>query len=261
MANNNNQGDDNFDDFLISSNDPDIEFNVNQDVDRATNPNDYNILDFVSDIPTTNAGEMAYEIEEETEYGGTFGNIKISGHVLLNQCGTLLTRKKHQIKGSSRHNFFIQKIIATCRGSSIPLMYPEGILFPSIHWKMAPNNCSIVGCIPVPLLTESDEKSRFSLIQSHVRSRLTNPSSSTSTDPRYCAHCYDMLTNLSANHEDTRLILNRGLTVGEDKTGGLGLRGKGDSALLESVDNKEMVRNLCFLKSMCSMGPFPYTHV
>ena len=55
-----------------------------------------------------------------------------------------------------------------------------------------------------------------------------------------------MLTNLTANHEDTRLIINRGLTVGEDKTGGLALRGKGDSALLESVDNKEMVRNLCF---------------
>ena len=55
-----------------------------------------------------------------------------------------------------------------------------------------------------------------------------------------------MLTNLTANHEDTRLIVNRGLTVGEDKTGGLALRGKGDSALLESIDNKEMVRNLCF---------------
>ena len=54
-----------------------------------------------------------------------------------------------------------------------------------------------------------------------------------------------MLTNASANHEDTRLILNRGLTVGVDKTGGLGLRGKGDSSLLESVDNKQMVRNLC----------------
>eukprot|EP00957_Ditylum_brightwellii_P189518 14425337-Ditylum_brightwellii.AAC.1 len=26
----------------------------------------------------------------------------------------------------------------------------------------------------------------------------------------------------------------------------MGLRGKGDSALLESVDNKQMVRNLCF---------------
>ena len=63
---------------------------------------------------------------------------------------------------------------------------------------------------------------------------------------RYLSFYYDMLTNLTANHEDTRLIVNRGLTVGDDKTGGLALRGKGDSALLESVDNKEMVRKLCF---------------
>ena len=38
---------------------------------------------------------------------------------------------------------------------------------------------------------------------------------------RYVMHAYDVLTNLTANHEDTRLIVNRGLTVGEDKTGGL----------------------------------------
>ena len=55
-----------------------------------------------------------------------------------------------------------------------------------------------------------------------------------------------MLTNLTANHTDTRIILNRGLTIGSDKTGGLAVRGKGDSSLLQSVDNKEMVRNLCF---------------
>ena len=55
-----------------------------------------------------------------------------------------------------------------------------------------------------------------------------------------------MLTNLTANHTDTHIILNIGLTIGNDKTGGLAVRGKGDSSLLQSVDNKEMVRNLCF---------------
>lgn len=44
-------------------------------------------------IPTTNAGEEAYTIEEETKYGGSEGNIVISGHMMLNQCGSLLTRK------------------------------------------------------------------------------------------------------------------------------------------------------------------------
>lgn len=227
---------DDIDNFLINT--ADTDFQTIDDNDMDTNdPMDY--------IPTTNAGQVAMEINEQTKYGGTYNNIKISGHVLLNQCGTLLTRKKHQIKGSSAHHFFLQRICATKEFSCVPLVYPEGVLFPSIHWYTAPDKCSIVGCIPAPLLTESIRKFGFASIPSHVRTRLTFASSATSTDPRYCSHCYDMLTNLSANHEDTRLILNRGLTVADDDTGGLKLRGKEDSCLTNSVDNKQMVRNLC----------------
>jgi hypothetical protein len=65
-----------------------------------------------------------------------------------------------------------------------------------------------------------------------------------------------MLTNISENHEETCLILNRGLTIGEDKTGGLGLRGKGDSSLLESFDNKQMVCNLCMSQKYISWDHF-----
>eukprot|EP00957_Ditylum_brightwellii_P002521 192936-Ditylum_brightwellii.AAC.1 len=54
-----------------------------------------------------------------------------------------------------------------------------------------------------------------------------------------------MLTNLTANHEDNRLILNKGLAI-DNETGKMGLRGKGDSVLLELVNSKQMNRNLCF---------------
>ena len=54
-----------------------------------------------------------------------------------------------------------------------------------------------------------------------------------------------MLTNLAATHEDTRLVLQRGLTVSEDNANRLTVREKGDSALMESFDSKQMVRNLC----------------
>ena len=60
---------------------------------------------------------------------------------------------------------------------------------------------------------------------------------------------------MTENYEDTRLILNRDLTVGEDKTGGSGLRGKGYSELPESVENKEMVIKLFFSKKY-----FPWVH-
>ena len=141
--------------------------------------------DNVDMIPTTNQGQIARRILANSEYAGSFGNIRVSGHVILNQCGTLLTRKKHQIKQSSRHQFFLYKSVATCRSTTIPLMYPEGVLFPSIHWKMAPDKCSILGSIPASLLTEINHRNRFASIQSHIRSRITNLSSTTSTDYRY----------------------------------------------------------------------------
>ena len=47
-----------------------------------------------------------------------------------------------------------------------------------------------------------------------------------------------MQTNISTNHGDIPLVFYRGLTVDDEKFGGLGVRGKGDSDLIKSVDNK-----------------------
>ena len=107
--------------------DADIPLDFNDDIGNDILPQDQDENVYIDHLPSTDAGDLAFEIEETTKYGGTQGNIVISGHVLLNQCGTLLTRKKHQIKGSSRHNYFLQRICATTIGESIPLMYPEGI--------------------------------------------------------------------------------------------------------------------------------------
>ena len=72
-------------------------------------------------------------------------------------------------------------------------MYLEGTLFPSIHWKIANDNCSIIGYIHSPLLSESIESQGLASIRSHIKYRVTNPSSSTSTNTNYISHCYDML--------------------------------------------------------------------
>ena len=46
------------------------------------------------------------------------------------------------------------------------------------------------------------------------------------------------------NHCNRRIIMNRGLTASSDESSGLAVRGKNDSALLESIDSRKMVRNL-----------------
>jgi hypothetical protein len=215
----------NFDDFVTSNEAPDT---------------DSNEFEYDS-IPTTNAGEYAYEIEEEVPND----RVHVSGHVVLNQNGTVLTRKKHQISGSSLHKFFLQKICSTSVGTSIPILYPESMLFPSIFYHMSEDG-AMSGAIPSPLLTENINQFGFESVPQHIRSRLTSCSFSSGTDPRYIAFSYDIMTNLAVNHEDTRIALHRGLTVDEDSESGLGVRGKstGDSAILESIDSKQMVKNL-----------------
>ena len=181
-----------FEEYLLQSQEP--AFDIEEPMDILDHPDtdtsEINNFDPTTDneevrtnIFTTDAGQQAKNIGFAQDYAGVTGNVKIAGHVILNQCGTLLTRQKYQLKGSSRHKYFIQKLVATCKGTSIPLMYPEATMFPSIHWAMAPDQCSVLGCIPSPLL--SDLKcSKFASVQSHVRCRLTNYSSLTSSDVR-----------------------------------------------------------------------------
>lgn len=232
-------GEDNFDDFFMHS--------IDDDRSVGSEEEQFQSMINTSDvIPTTNCGAETYEIEQTTEYGGSSGKYTISGHVILNQCGSLLTRKKHQIKGGTYQKHMLQKIHSTCKGKCVPLHYTEAVLYPSIHYATAPDKFSIPGCIPAGLLTDKDSSCRFDTIDRHIRSRLTNNSSATSSSPAYISYLYDVLTNKTACHEDTRLILNRGLTVQEDEKGtGIGVRGKSDSPLLQSVDSKRMVRNLC----------------
>ena len=157
----------------------------------------------LDELPYTNAGEYAFQIEEEIPKGKF-----ISGHVILNQCGSLLTRAKHRITGFSMQKNFLQSIASTRVGESIPLLYPEGMLFPSIFYKMIINDSAICGTIPSSLFTGTISLHGFASIQDHVQSRLTSPASSTSSTPSYISYSYDKITNLTMNHQDTRIVLN-----------------------------------------------------
>ena len=80
---------DNFDDFVTTSADPDIS---PYDFEGCCNDNNpYEDEDCDNGIPTTDAGEFSFEVEDQQ--GSQC--ISVSGHVLLNQCGTMLTIKKH----------------------------------------------------------------------------------------------------------------------------------------------------------------------
>jgi hypothetical protein len=227
---------DDFDEFLTSSEGPDMPFNeiIEEESEFNNKP-----------IPTTNSGEYAFEIEDERIVSGHYNDVVVSGNVIMNQCGTLLTRKKHQIKGSSLHKWFMERICAVNIGTSIPLLYPEAMLFPSIFYKMVPQNGSFCGAFPSALLTESISEYGFQSIPQHVRSRLSSAANTCGSDPRYTSYCFDKLTNLSANHQDTRVSIHRGFASAGDEFGGLGVRRQDDTSLHQSVDGTQNTKNLC----------------
>ena len=218
--------------------------NISEDEDEMIIPTEF--------IPTTDAGVLTLEVEEKVQYG-----FKFAGSNILNNVGSLLSRSGHDFQKSRYVNHNIQKLCSVANCECIPLLYPEGMLFPSIHWMSSSDNCSIIGAIPSSLLNEHIHKEGFATVQQHVRTRLTCPSCATNSDPRYITHCYDIMANLAASQNDTRLVINRGLTVAKDKYGNLGVRGgSGDSSLLGSVDSKQMVKNLCSSQKKTSWSFF-----
>ena len=114
--------------------------------------------------------------------------MKVSGHVIMNQCGSLLNRNEKEIHSYRHQKHFLQRIASISNDKTVPLLYSEGMLFPSIFWSMVPNCGAILGSIPSGLLVESG-RNRFASMKSHVRCRLGNAGSCTSTNPSYPLVC------------------------------------------------------------------------
>ena len=222
-----------------------VELGMDQEPD---NINDFVIFGGNDDIPqeevfpeffpTTLAGDEPFQvIEDVNKYH------YVNGHVIMNQCGSLLNRNDKEIIGYRSQKYFLQRLASVCTKMTIPLLYVEGMLFPSIFWSMVPGSGAILGSIPSGLLTTNTSHG-FASMKSHARCRLTLPGTCTSTNPSYVAFVYDILTNLTLNREDSRIILNRGLMESTGETG-LKVRSREDTLLSDSVDSKQTVRNLC----------------
>ena len=116
---------------------------------------------------------------------------------------------------------------------SIPIIYPEGILFASIFHAMVPDYGSICGSIPSFLFNGIKSIHVFSHMHDHLKSRLTSVSIATSTNPTYASYCFDKWPNLSLNNEYTSIVLNRGLAVGPERYNVIGVICKNDYSIFE----------------------------
>jgi hypothetical protein len=153
----------------------------------------------------------------------------VSGSVILNNCGTLLARGFQKLRPSTWQGNFLQRLIATRPGRSIPLLYAEGTLFPSIFWK-DDSNTSLLGAIPTALLASDQTLSAYGIgsVSDHMRNRIRMGGDSLCCQSQdYLCYAYDSVANLSCRGEDTRLVLRRG-------------------GLMEKVSRKQEDKNLLF---------------
>jgi len=225
------------------------EFHVSPDCDQ---------LDWLGPNPWAEHEIFGGEESEDSSIGDgvlVTGNIEppleirgdpksLPGCVILNNVGSLLVRKSSKGKPSLNFKHFMERIVATTPGKSVPLVYPEAMLFPSLFWKDDDTEGSLLGAIPCGALAHPDTLSRFGIadLVTQMRSRVTNPALGTSTDSRYLCYAFDTVVNLGCRHEDTRVVLHRGI-VGTKS--GIALREDNFSHFnVDSVDSRPTVNKL-----------------
>lgn len=190
-------------------------------------------------IPTTLHSEDQNVLEGTSELIGT--------SVLLNKCGTMLVRRTDQLQTTRRERTVIERIASKRDIGTVPLIYLEGILFPSIFWCLS-HSCDggILGSMPTSFFCQTSTRKRFGVasLADHAKTRLKSVGNASSTDPRYLTFLFDSIANGAIEGSDTRVVLSRGF---EESMGpaGMRVRNKDDNLYSDTIDNRQCVHDLC----------------
>ena len=100
-------------------------------------------------IPVTNAGDFAYTFLDYSD------KKSVPCHVLFNQAAALCTRWNRRIKGSRAQQNFIQRLVSTIQGASVPLLYLMACCFPRHFYASATHDpCAILCASPLSCYTK-----------------------------------------------------------------------------------------------------------
>ena len=220
---------------------------------------DFNMTD--TDIPITLPSTNAAQDPIYASISASdVENSKMTSHALLNCYGSCLVRRNRKLAGTLAQRSFLQKLVATNVGSSVPLVYPEGMLFSDIFF--ADTQCgAVIGALPAALLHGDRilKQNGMATLQDTYRTRLMSSGLLTSANPKYHFWAFDALANFSLRGTDSRLILRRGFAEAQDQ-GGVRLRGKQEPIFdSDHVECRTLVNKIC---ASCgeSTPTFFYTH-
>ena len=187
---------------------------------------------------TTNSADIGINKEQDLTTD------TVSGHVIFNQAGSCLNRGNCNIHGTSRQSHLIQSLCATIPGTASPLLQPEASLFLR-HFYIASqhDSISILGARPLFLYNKETCPYGFASTLSQARVHMSNPFSTTSTDPNLMCFYFDELGNRMMNNYHSRDVFRRGFVVDNKSLNGIGLRQSNQYNLNGSLDGRKMVLN------------------
>lgn len=230
---------------------------VNDEGEKRKSTKHYLNNDYI--IPTTNTEGKMIRVKLKEKIKLKERIRKFGLHVLLNEHCSLLVRRGSQLKPTRAAKGFFERIIATSDGKSIPLLYPEAMIFPSIFWKQNIDG-SYPGALPIGLYSTTSEAHQlgFAGLAEHMRCRLKNSSLLCSTDPRYIYFAFDAVYNVMSRGVDNRIVFKRGF---EHMLGPCTMSGQNNDSLLSSdmIDSRRNVQKLAALVRDKEPSYF-YTH-
>ena len=163
---------------------------------------DSGAIENIDNLGATDSGDVPVLMDSKDD--------TIPTHVLLNSDCHVLQRHRFRNDRNKKSSRFLQNIVASTPATSIPLLYPDGALFPT-HYYHEQEDRTITGALPSPLFNEKQSKDfNFASIDDHKRSTILNPDLVQSTDVRSIQTAFDTVFNKQLNLTDTRLVLNRG---------------------------------------------------
>jgi hypothetical protein len=141
---------------------------------------------------------------------------------------------------------FVQRLVSTISGSSIPILYYNALLFPKHFYCSATRDkIATLGCAPISCYRGNiAHPDGFASNLERGRNLITHASSSTATDSHFLGHLYDIQANIAAMNLDSRLISSNGFRVSRASKSGLEVGDRNSSELTENVDSSTQVMNL-----------------
>ena len=133
-------------------------------------------------------------------------------HLLLNTHLRVLVRQSFTRSPSVHSQRFLQHICALTPHSSIPLLYPEATLFPTIFW--CEQRKTMCGALPATMYSGMRHRRLpgcLASMQVHLLVRLLDDSLLTSHDQLYLQWAFDVLVNHQLNHNSATVVVRKGL--------------------------------------------------